>query len=184
VENISTHISGENIKPAVGISRCLLGERVRYDARAIPSPHFIEKLVEIFELVPVCPEIEAGLSLPRPPVQLTDNIDTPRLTGRDDSTLDVTEQMIEYSRQKMKYLTDLDGYVFKSRSPSCGLNSTPVFIGGNCVTQTSRGVFARAVCEVYPQLPLIDDCDLESTEKLNAFIEKVLYHYHHRLQRI
>ena len=158
-------------KPRVGVSRCLLGDTVRYDGNASAHAIVIEQLGKHFELIPVCPEVEAGLSIPRPPVQLTRSIDQPRLTGRDDPAIDVTNLMLNYCKRKPAELSDLCGYVFKSRSPSCGLNSTPVFLDGICATDTSRGVFARAMCKAYPGLPVIEETELENA--LESFIKAV-----------
>lgn len=160
-------------RPRLGVSQCLLGDRVRYDAACKTSLIVVEQLAAIFTLVPVCPEVEAGLGVPRPPVQLSGDLITPRMTGRDQPTLDVTAQILEYTRRKLASLTHLDGYVFKSRSPSCGLDSTPVFIDGRCVTDTGRGVFAREFCKQFPELPVIEDSALESAQQLRAFIECV-----------
>ncbi|NNL07096.1 MAG: DUF523 domain-containing protein, partial [Gammaproteobacteria bacterium] len=83
-------------KPLIGVSRCLLGHAVRYDGESKPHSVVIDQLVKLFELVPVCPEVEAGLSVPRPPVQLSGSIDHPRVTGREDPELDVTVPMLAY----------------------------------------------------------------------------------------
>lgn len=160
-------------KPLVGISQCLLGDAVRYDGRSKPNNIVLNKLNKLFELIPVCPEVEAGLSIPRPPVQLTHSIDNPKLTGRDDPSLDVTTIMQDYCKTKPAELKQLSGFIFKSRSPSCGLNSTPVFINGLNVTETSRGIFARSFCEAYPDLPIIEDSGLEDEYQLNIFINNV-----------
>jgi len=159
-----------DLKPKVGVSQCLLGDAVRYDGRAKPNAFVIEKLSGIFELVSVCPEVEAGLSVPRPAVQLTGSISSPRLTGRDDSSIDITETMHEYCSQKIPALKDLEGFIFKSRSPSCGLNSTPVFINDQCVSDNSRGIFARFMCEAYPDLPMIEDTDLDDAVLYQQFV--------------
>ena len=158
-------------RPRVGVSRCLLGDAVRYDGDSKTDTIVTEKLGALFELVPVCPEVEAGLGIPRPPVQLTGSIDAPRLTGRDDPAIDVTDIMLDYCEQRPVELDALCGFVFKSRSPSCGLNSTPVFIDSMCTSETSRGVFARAMCERYPDLPVIEDSELETG--LAQFISRV-----------
>ena len=160
-------------KPLLGVSRCLLGHTVRYDGDSQANSIVIDQLGEIFELVPVCPEVEAGLSIPRPPVQLTGNIDHPRMIGRDDPELDVSELMQAYCIARPAELKQLCGFVFKSRSPSCGLNTTPVFIDGNCITKTSRGLFARAITSLYPQLPVIEEAALESDKKREMFIESI-----------
>lgn len=160
-------------KPLVGVSRCLLGDVVRYDARSKANVIVIEQLAQLFELVPVCPEVEAGLSTPRPPVQLSGSIENPKLVGRDDPAVDITELMQQYCATKPAELKHLAGYIFKSHSPSCGLNSTPVFIDGKCVTETSRGIFAKKLCEAYPDLIVIEDIALEDKNTLDDFIHSV-----------
>ena len=156
-------------KPVVGVSRCLLGDAVRYDGRSKANPIILEKLSPLFELVPVCPEVEAGLSIPRPPVQLTGSIENPKLTGRDDPLVDITDIMQDYCAIRPAQLHHLSGFIFKSRSPSCGLNSTPVFIDGLSAIETSRGLFARRLCEMYPDLIVIEETDLYDDEYLDKF---------------
>jgi len=160
-------------KLPIGVSRCLLGHAVRYDGDSKAHNTVIEKLGKIFELLPVCPEVEAGLSVPRPPVRLTGSITHPQLTGRDDPSLDVTELMQTFCNSRPVELNHLRGFVFKSRSPSCGLYSTPVHIDGNCVTETGRGIFARAMTITYPELPVIEETELEMTTRYEQFIEDV-----------
>ena len=161
-------------KPTIGVSRCLLGDAVRYDGDAKPHDIVIHQLSQLFEIVPVCPEVEAGLSIPRPPVQLTQSIDHPHVTGRDKPELDVTEQLQTYCDKRPKQLNQLSGFVFKSRSPSCGLDSTPVFIEGECVTETSRGIFARAMTTMYSQLPVIEETGLEIPDQYQQFVNAVI----------
>ena len=160
-------------KPEVGVSRCLLGDPVRYDGDSKADRIVIDRLGTLFELVPVCPEVEAGLSIPRPPVQLTHSIQHPRMTGRDDPTLDVTDMMQVFCRSRPAGLDHLCGFVFKSRSPSCGLHSTPVFIDNDCVSENNRGLFARALTQRYPDMPVIEETDLESTDRYDSFVENV-----------
>jgi uncharacterized protein YbbK (DUF523 family) len=163
-------------KPLIGVSRCLLGHAMRYDGKSNANAIVIEQLGDLFELVPVCPEVEAGLAVPRPPVQLSGSIEHPRLTGRNDPCLDVTELMLNYCNSRPVDLDQLSGFVFKSRSPSCGLNSTPVFINGACVTETGSGLFARAMAAMYPGLPAIEDDELENPDEYQQFIDDV-YQY-------
>lgn len=160
-------------KPLVGVSRCLLGHAVRYDGDSKASVLVIERLGDLFELVPVCPEVEAGFPVPRPPVQLTGSETHPRMTGRDDPGIDITERMLEYCDTRAASLGQLCGFVFKSRSPSCGLDSTPVFIDGACVTGTSRGMFARAVTAARPNMPVIEETGLESPDRFEQFVSSV-----------
>ena len=160
-------------KPKVGVSQCLLGDAVRYDGASKPNDTIINELAEIFELIPICPEVEAGFGVPRPAVQLTEAPSNPNLTGRDDPSLDITLQMHDYCKLKMGQLNALSGFIFKSRSPSCGLNSTPVYIDNQPISLTSRGVFARAVTLTYPDLPVIEDEEFIPRDYLDAFIEEV-----------
>jgi uncharacterized protein YbbK (DUF523 family) len=160
-------------KPLVGVSQCLLGHAVRYDGDSKPHRVVIEHLAELFELVAVCPEIEAGFGVPRPPVQLTGSIEQPRMTGRDNPQRDVTGLMQAYCSTRSAELANLCGFVFKSRSPSCGLHSTPVFIDGKCISETSRGLFARAMTAAYPNLPVIEEGELEVMEIYQRFIDSV-----------
>ena len=160
-------------KPRIGISRCLLGDAVRYDGQSKANRIILDELEQLFEFIPVCPEVEAGLSIPRPPVQLSDSIEEPRLRGRDNPSIDITQQMLDYCQIKPGELDELAGFIFKSRSPSCGLNSTPVFINGQCVTDISRGIFARAMCARYPALTVIEETDLEDEALLRQFITDV-----------
>jgi len=164
-------------KHLVGVSRCLLGDAVRYDGRSKKNTIVLEELSKLFELIPVCPEVEAGLSIPRPPVQLTGDIENPKLAGRDNHAIDITEVMQNYCLTKPEELKDISGFIFKSRSPSCGLDSTPVFIDDRCVTETSRGIFAKHLCEYYPGLIVIEDTDLDDSTQLNKFKQAILKKY-------
>ena len=164
-------------KPLVGVSQCLLGAAVRYDGRSKFCAIVVDRLSQIFQFVPVCPEVESGLPIPRPPVQLTGSIEQPRLIGRDDPNIDITEIMQQYCDTEITRFDNLSGYIFKSRSPSCGLNSTPVYIDGQCITENSRGMFAKNLCEAYPKLAVIEDHELENKDLLDRFIQSVMNSY-------
>ncbi len=164
-------------KPLIGVSRCLLGDAVRYDGASRPCGIITEKLSALFELVAVCPEVEAGLPVPRPPVQLTataDNFDKPRLTGRYDPALDATDALQRFCLRRVPLLDQLTGFIFKSRSPSCALASAPLFIDGTCVTDTADGLFTTALLQAYPHLAVIDDRALQNPDALQRFIHAVM----------
>jgi len=163
----------QDIKPKVGVSQCLLGDAVRYDGQSKPDATVIDELSQYFDLVPVCPEVEAGFGVPRPAVRLTENIKKPNVTGRDDPSIDVTAQLLDYCQNKIARLDGLCGFIFKSGSPSCGLNSTPVYIGDIPIELHSRGLFARAVTQAYPHLPVIEEIDFTPRKNLDIFIEQV-----------
>lgn len=163
------------MKPRVGISSCLLGQAVRYDGRHKRDEPLIADLGPRVEWVPVCPEIEIGLGTPRPPIQLQDIGGAVRLimssTGRD-----LTDVMREYSARKADALSGLRlaGYVLKSRSPSCGLGSTPV-VGARVGTDELRsGVFAAVLKARFPGLPIEEETRLRDAAARETFLQRVL----------
>jgi len=157
----------------IGISQCLTNSIVRYDAKNKYDKNLIAYLSQYFELVPVCPEVECGLSVPRPAVELVNDDDGIKVVGRDDKSLDVSDQLINYSKDKVKELSSLFGYVFKSRSPSCGLGSTPVFDLAGELQHHSNGVFVTALLTQYPKMPVVEGGSLEGKAR-NEFIQKVM----------
>ena len=118
-------------KPRVGVSHCLLGEPVRYDGGH--KLHFlIDKLLgPHVQWLPVCPEVEMGLAVPREPLVLTVDAGSRKLIGKD-SGKDYTGEMVEYCHRKTLELKamGLDGFIFKQSSPSCGLTGVKVYPGG------------------------------------------------------
>jgi len=162
-----------NNKASIGISQCLTSTLVRYDGKSEFNEALIKKLSRHFNLVPICPEVECGLSVPRPPVQLVEINNNLRVLGRNDKTIEITEQLTGYSNEKIKTLSYLSGYLFKARSPSCGVETTPVYdtIGNN--KNLSNGIFVASFIEHYPDIPIIDDSLLLQVDQLERFIEKV-----------
>jgi uncharacterized protein YbbK (DUF523 family) len=149
-------------KPRVGVSACLVGREVRYDGGHKLTDAVMD-LGSRVELVPVCPEDEVGMGTPREPIHITRE---GRLVGVDSGT-DHTDAMHAWSGQRLAELDDLDGYVLKARSPSCGL------IGA--ASTGGRGLFAQRLTETYPELPVTDEEHLD-----DAFVERVLAHWRAR----
>ena len=164
-------------KPIVAISSCIYGNNVRYDGELKYFPDICEHLKQHFELLPVCPEVEIGLTVPRPPVQLTGNPEHPKMTGRDHTNIDITKPMREYCNNKSQQLKNISGYVFKSRSPSCGLKNIPIFDNDTIIEENGQGLFAKAMNTLYPSLPLAEETDLETKQQRQQFIEQVLNYY-------
>jgi len=102
VKDLKNPRNNEVPKPLLGVSQCLLGDAVRYDGQSKANQIILKQLAPLFQLVPVCPEVEAGLSIPRPAVQLTGSIENPRLIGRDDVSLDVTNTLSKYQKPLAK----------------------------------------------------------------------------------
>jgi len=160
-------------KPALAISRCLLGDAVRYDGQSKYAPELCQQLQQHFELIPVCPEVEMGLPTPRPPVQLERHRGEIRMIGRDDGSLDITQRMLDFRDPRCLQLAGIAGYVFKSRSPSCGLK-VPVFQQGAVIGNNGMGLFAASMRQHYPRLPMAEESELVTQEQRNAFIQQVL----------
>jgi uncharacterized protein YbbK (DUF523 family) len=142
----------------LGISSCLLGEKVRFDGGHKRDLLITTFLGRHFEWVPVCPEVESGMGLPREPVRLVGNADRPRLRGVT-SGKDHTAAMEAFSRFRVRALAamDLSGYIFKSRSPSCGARGVKLYAGGGRGGGRAVGIFARHVLGAFPWLPVEEE---------------------------
>lgn len=162
----------------IGISSCLLGENVRYDGRHKHYPALAEELGKRFELIPVCPEVEVGMGVPRERVRLEGSPETPSMFGVE-SRIDWTERMNRYATQRADQLvrTGIAGFVLKKNSPSCGLTGAPVFDSQGHSVECGRGLFADALAKRLPLLPLEDEERLHDPGTRQAFIERVItYH--------
>ena len=158
----------------IGISQCLLGDKVRYDGGHKRDSFLIEALGRHVEWVPVCPEVELGLGTPREPMRLVGDLQAPRLvtitTGIDD-----TDAMNRFARQRVRQLEalDLSGYVFKADSPSCGITQVPLF-NQDIETNDGVGLFARAFIEYFPLIPIEEESRLHDPQSVNSFLKRVL----------
>jgi len=160
------------------VSRCLLGERVRYDAKVKFSAELLRFIEAHFQIIAVCPEVEIGLSVPRPAVQLSGDLNNIKITGRDDTSIDITKPMLHYCQQRPAQLNSIQAYIFKSKSPSCGIRDIPVFGSQGQITGTGQGVFAHAILQHYPDLPITDEQGLNSYKQRDDFLQQV---QHYRL---
>ncbi len=175
------------MKPRVGISRCLLGEDVRYDGSNKRSPAVIALSASV-EWVPVCPEVEVGMGVPREPIHLVAAADgvpsaghMVRLRGVE-SREDWTGRMHEWARERAAALAEqrIEGFVLKARSPSCGPAAVLVHRGDAQATPEGRGLFAEALAAIIPGLPLIDEEALEDARERERFVRHVQEFSRHR----
>lgn len=117
-----------------------------------------QALTQHFEFVPLCPEVAIGLGIPRQPVRLVGNPLQPQAVGTVDSTLDVTPAPARLRRGKYAAHTDICGYIFMQKSPSCGLERVKVYQdGGRPAELSGRGIYAWAFCDAQPDLPVEED---------------------------
>jgi len=161
-------------KIRIGISSCLLGERVRYDG-GHKLDHFLrDTLGRFVEYVPVCPEVECGLPVPREPMRLVGSAESPRLvTVR--TRRDLTEQMLRWAERRVVELEKegLCGFIFKSGSPSSGMEKVKVYSDAGIPRKIGVGIFARKFMEHFPLLPVEDEGRLHDPVLRERFIESV-----------
>lgn len=163
-------------KPVIAISSCLLGENVRYDGIDKANALVMDTLKEEFELLSICPEVAIGMGVPRLPIQLLRTPHQLHLCGVDDVSRDVTIAMQEYADSTIARHARISGYVFKARSPSCGLVDVPVFDHLGELVELGAGLYAGRWCAEYPDLPVIDECMFEAADLREEFIARV-YEY-------
>jgi len=161
---------GEPIK--IGISSCLLGENVRYDGQNKYDRNIAEVLGQYVDFLPVCPETAIGLGVPRPPVRLLNRNGHICAVGIDNPDIDITEALTGFGKKQAAMLDTISGYIFKSRSPSCGITDTPILVNSKEVY--GAGLYARQIIEAYPLLPVTDDVSLRHRNHMDHFLEQVL----------
>jgi uncharacterized protein YbgA (DUF1722 family)/uncharacterized protein YbbK (DUF523 family) len=158
----------------IGISTCLLGREVRWDGGHRRDAFLVDTLARWVEYVPVCPEVELGLGIPREPVRLEGDAEAPRLVAPKSGT-DHTAAMARLARARVADLArcGLSGYVLKKDSPSCGLARVRVY--GRSAVPSRRGVgaFARVLLEGLPLLPVEEEGRLHDPVLRESFIERV-----------
>lgn len=158
----------------IGISQCLLGDAVRYDGGHKRDALLADTLSEFVEWLPVCPEVEAGLGVPREPMRLEGTAMSPRLVTIT-TNVDHTAAMQQFSARRLRELErlDLSGYVFKARSPSCGIGKVPLVSAQGIETPEGIGLFAQALIAHYPLLPVEDEDRLHDPQILKDFLKRV-----------
>lgn len=167
----------------LGISSCLLGENVRFDGRHKRDAYIIGTLSRCFEFVPLCPEIAIGLGVPREPIQLVARGEQPKAVGVRTPMLDVTDALQAYARMVAPGLSDICGYIFKSGSPSCGMQGVVIHSLTGAPAARGSGIFAQALMERYPLLPVEEESRLGDPLLRERFIERVFACHRQRQQR-
>jgi uncharacterized protein YbbK (DUF523 family) len=158
----------------VGISSCLIGERVRYDGGHKRDRFLTEELGRQVEFVPLCPEVEIGLGVPRPTLHLERRGDDVRMLVTD-SGEDLTTRMRTWAEGAAKRIaaTRLDGYVLKKSSPSCGVEGVKLYEENGAPAPTGRGLFAAALIERLPLLPVEEEGRLRDARLRERFVTRV-----------
>jgi uncharacterized protein YbgA (DUF1722 family)/uncharacterized protein YbbK (DUF523 family) len=167
----------------VGVSTCLLGEKVRWDAGHKNNDYVHEMLGAYFQFVPVCPELEVGMGVPREPVHLIGDPSSPRMVGNK-SGEDWTDRMHAWSRARLEQLAamGLSGYILKRSSPSCGMERVSVKDAKGMPHKVGRGLYAAALLERLPRLPVEEEGRLSDAGLRENFIVRVFAY--HRAQQV
>jgi uncharacterized protein YbbK (DUF523 family) len=161
-------------KIPVGISSCLLGEQVRYDGGHKYDALVNTELARIFEFRPCCPEVAIGLGVPREPIQLVRTGHGIRIRGVHNPDIDVTRQLEDFGNSTATAFVDICGYIFKARSPSCGIGGVATWTEqGQPAGSDGTGAFAAALLRAHPDLPVTDETRLQNPLQREHFIECV-----------
>lgn len=158
----------------IGVSSCLLGNPVRYDGQHKHDHYITDTLGRYFDFVGVCPEVECGLGVPRESMRLVGDPAAPRLlTTR--TGIDLTGRMQKWAEGRVAELEreGLHGFIFKSRSPSSGMENVKVYSDKGMVCGKSPGFFAKAFMARFPVLPCEDEGRLNDPDLRENFIERV-----------
>ncbi len=157
---------------ALGVSSCLLGNAVRYDGGQKRDCYIIDTIGKAFSFLPVCPEVEAGLSIPREPMELVGDPRWPRLVVIG-STIDLTGILSPWAGRKARQLAkqDISGFILKARSPSCAVDDARIAAQGRM--KKGAGLFSSVLAARLPGLPVIDEERLADPVLRENFIERV-----------
>ncbi|UCG11663.1 MAG: DUF523 and DUF1722 domain-containing protein, partial [Deltaproteobacteria bacterium] len=161
-------------KIRIGISACLLGEKVRFDGGHKLDRYIVNTLGQYFDFVPVCPEVECGLGIPRESMRLVGDPENPRLITHK-TKMDHTERLLSWARGRVRELEreDLCGFIFKKDSPSSGMERVRVYTEKGMPSKKGVGMFTRVFMGHFPLLPVEDEGRLHDPKLRENFIEQV-----------
>jgi uncharacterized protein YbgA (DUF1722 family)/uncharacterized protein YbbK (DUF523 family) len=161
-------------KIKLGISRCLLGEPVRYDGQHKHDEFLTDTLGKYVDYIGVCPEVECGLPVPRESMRLVGSVDAPRLITRG-TKRDLTDRMLKWTAAKLSSLEKekLCGFIFKAKSPSSGMERVKVYNSNGMPAGITSGLFAREFMKKFPLLPVEDEGRLHDPELRENFFERI-----------
>lgn len=168
------------LKPNVVVSRCLGFENCRYNGDIIPDK-FVRKLSDYVNYITVCPEVGMGLPTPRDPIRIV--LENDKFTLFQPATgKDLTKEMSIFTTNFISKLPEVDGFILKGRSPSCGIKDTKIFKGKEKTTGSSKGpgLFAKAVLERYPHTALEDEGRLKNFKIREHFLTRLFTFFRFR----
>lgn len=165
-------------KPLLGIGSCLAGNAVRYNGQTKSPNQHIRNLADHFDLRPFCPEMGIGMGVPRPPIHLVGDEHSVRALDVDSHNNDFTEKLAGHADTVLSLAPEMCGYILVKGSPSCGYERVKRYtMAGQPVASDAQGIYARALSEADPLLPLEDDGRLNDAGLRESFVTRA-YTYH------
>ncbi len=171
-------------RPVIVVSSCLLGHRVRYDGAEKGVVWISQVLPQRAIIRPVCPEVGAGMPVPRPPIQIVrdGSVNRVQIVGVGQ---DLTDSVVSFMQGEIAQLKEdgIDGAILKARSPSCGIRNTPhyaTFASGESPLALGAGLWADALVKHFPKIPMADESGLLSEAGQEEFLKRVMVHWHAR----
>lgn len=176
------HDTHDNPLPIIGVSACLLGRPVRYNGERKHAPDITDMLAQHVQFDERCPEVGIGLPVPRPPIQAVESSSMEsgatrniRIVGIEQPENDFTDALTQYAQHMP---STLHGFVLKARSPSCGVNTTPLVNQHGKPVRLISGQFAHTLHTRFPCMPICDESTLTNNEAIFAFVLRVYFYRH------
>lgn len=159
----------------IGISSCLLGNKVRYDGQHKLDRFLRDELGSYMDWVPVCPETECGLGIPREAMRLVGQATDSARLFTNKTFVDKTDQMLEYTYPKLDELAkeNLRGFIFKTKSPTSGMRGVKIYTDEGMPSYRGTGIFAREFMKRFPNIPVEDEGRLHDAGIRENFIEMI-----------
>ncbi|WP_273322689.1 YbgA family protein [Vallitalea guaymasensis] len=166
-------IDNYEITPVIGISKCINFAKCRYNGDG-DNNEFINRLNSFVEYVPFCPEVEIGMSTPRKPIRLVEVGNKIHLI-QPATQIDLTDNMLEYTHSLMIKLKDVDGFILKTRSPSCGIKEVKIYQSDKkgATSRKGKGMVGGKITETYNHLAIEDDGRLRNFKIREHFLTKL-----------
>lgn len=166
---------------SVGVSSCLLGEKVRFDSGHKRNRFIADDLGKHFKFVPFCPEVASGLSIPRPTIRLTNDSGETRAVMTKDATIDVTDKLAQSAKNRHDIHQQLSGYIVKKDSPSCGMERVKLYSKDH-PQREGVGIFTQVLLDNFPHLPVEEEGRLNDAVLRECFVQRVFIY--HRWQQL
>lgn len=164
-------------KPKIGVSSCLMGANIRFNGGHKHNKLITQHLGQVFDFYPVCPELAAGMPVPRPAIRLVQHDEHLRAVHSNNGNVDVTASLEQANHTLLNQLPDIDGFILTHKSPSCGLSGVKIYHPNGNPNGSTRGLFADALVSHSPSLPIEDSGRLNDDAIRENFVSRVLVHH-------